>query len=249
LRVHAAARTLTVILGCIGIAWGLFTFPIFKRSAHVEDLAWRIIRGNKFAQQQLVEEVPTLNAIENQHYCEARALRSDAVIRLRIAENSLAEADVAHIDGNMTAARAVIRESLSCSPTDAYLWLSLLWVNAMSEGFKPSDLALLRMSYKEGPNEGWIMITRNHLALAIYQSLPPDLSDRTLTEFTKLLQPEFVNAAVDNFVGPGWPVHQLLLERIKDTPESERRAFAYLLGERGYDIIVPGIERPKPPRH
>jgi hypothetical protein len=221
----------------------LTTFPAFKRAANIDDMAAHIIRGYAFRSQQLQDQVVILDAIESESRCDARALRSDAIIRLRIAEVSLADADLAHLDGNMTALRAAIGKSLSCSPTDSYLWLSLFWVNAMSEGFKPSDLALLRMSYREGPNEGWIMTTRNHLALAIYPSLPPDLADRALTEFAELLQPQFVVAAVDNFVGPGWPIRSLLLERIKNTPESARRTFAQILDARGYDIEVPGIVR------
>jgi hypothetical protein len=243
LKVHAATRTLTIFLGCIGVAWGLTTFPIFKRNADIDDVASRIIRRFVFRPQSLVDQVPTLEAIENEPYCEPRALRSDAVIRLRIAENALTNADVDRLDANMTAARAAIRKSLSCSPTDSYLWLSLFWVNAISEGFRPSDFALLRKSYEEGPNEGWIMVTRNHLALADFPSLPPDLADRALTEFSELLQPEFVDAAADNFVGPGWPIHALLLDRIKNAPESERSTFARMLEAKGYDVEVPGIAR------
>jgi hypothetical protein len=231
------------------IAWGAVTLPVFSRSVEINDLAARIIRGYVFQPQTLRAEIATLQAIENATYCEARGLRSDVIIRLRIAENSLAGVDIPRLDEHMTELHAAITKALSCSPTDAYLWLSLFWVNSTSEGFKTSDLALLGMSYKEAPNEGWIMVMRNYLALAIYPALPPDMADRTLTEFAELLRPVYVPAAVNNFVGPGWPIRDLLLERIKDTPESQRMIFAQMLETKGYDVEVPGIVRKKQPGH
>jgi hypothetical protein len=236
-----ARRILIVALGCTGVAWGGLTFPALKRDSDINDLASRIIRGETFRPQQLLDQVVTIEAVEKAPYCDAQALRSGAIIRIRIAENSLGNADVAHIDENMTAARNLITKALTCSPTDSYLWLSMFWLNSMSEGFKPNDLGLLKMSYQQGPNEGWVMITRNHLALAIFASLPPDLANLALKEFSKLLQPEFVGTAIDNFVGPGWSIRDLLLDQIKDAPESERRAFAEVLKAKGYDIHVPGI--------
>jgi hypothetical protein len=224
-------------------------FPVFKRSSGVDNIGVRISREYPFTVQQLESQLPTLAAIENASFCEPRALRSDVIIRLRIAELSLSNGDVANVDANLAAARDVSKQALSCSPTDAYLWLSLYWLNALTEGSKPSDLELLRMSYREGPNEGWLMAKRNHLALAIFPSLPPDLANRALTEFAELLQPEFVSAAADNFAGLGSSVREALLERIKDAPQSERYTFAQRLADRGVEVAVPGIVLPKRAGH
>jgi hypothetical protein len=242
-------RVLTIILGCIGVAWGAAAFPIFKRSVGINDVSAHILAEYPYKAQQLADQLPVLDAVENAPFCDPRALRSDAIIRLRIAEISFADGDVAHLDVNLTAAREVIKKALSCGPTDAYLWLSLYWLDVLAEGAKPGDLELLRMSYRQGPNEGWVMVKRNHLALVIFPSLPPDLADAALTEFVELLQPEFVSSAADIFVGPGWPIRDKLLERIKDAPESQRYTFAQRLADRNVDVAVPGIVLPKPVGH
>jgi hypothetical protein len=243
LNAHVTARILLVVFGCTGALWGLATFPTFKRNADIDDLAAYVIRGFAYRPQLLQDKVPVLDAIENDRYCQARALRSDVIIRMRILELALNNADIAHLDGDLAATRSAIRKSLSCSPADAYAWLSLFWLNSISIGFKPDDLALLRMSYQEGPNEGWVMVKRNRFALAIFPYLPPELAELALSEFAKSLQPEFVLSAVDNFVGPGWPIRATLLARIKDTPKPQIEAFARILQSRGYEVDVPGIER------
>lgn len=249
MRINVAARIVVLLFGCAGVAWGAMTFPTFKRGAGLDDVAARIIRGYAYRPQTLRGEIPTLVAVEAAPDCEAKALRSDVVIRLRIAENALADADLAHLDGDIAELRAAIGKALSCSPSDSYLWLSLFRVKSISQGFKTSDLALLRMSYEEAPREGWIMGIRNHMALVIFPVLPPDLAEDALSEFTALLQPEYVATAVDNFVGPGWPIRDVLLERLKTVPEAERSVFARQVAEKGYVVDVPGIARPKPPGH
>jgi hypothetical protein len=247
LSANILARLLTIILGCAGVVWGAVMVPGLWRDSQINDLASRLILGAAFPPQQLADQIPRLDAIETDPICHARALHSDSIVRLRILEDSLNVDDFAHLDRNIAAAGSAITKSLSCNPTDSYLWLSLFWINSLSRGFRPDDLALLRMSYDTGPNEGWIMVKRNRLALAIFPSLPPDLAQRTLAEFAELLQPEFVGHAADIFIGPGWPIRAQLLDRIKGAPDFERRAFARILEEKGYRVDVPGIEHRKLP--
>jgi hypothetical protein len=244
LRIQVAVRALTVILGCIGIAWSAWTFAIFKRDMAINSVAKRIIDGYPFTGDQLEAYLPALAAVESAPFCDPRALRSDAIIRLRIAELSLGNGDTVHVDEKLRAAREAINAALACGPTDGYLWLSLFWANAITQGTKPSDIALLRMSYTQAPREGWLMAKRNHLALVIYPALPDDLQQLAISEFRALLQPEFVNAAVDNLLGPGWSMRDVLLKATADVPQSERYVFAQRLRERGVDVAVPGINLP-----
>jgi hypothetical protein len=237
------------MLGCAGVGWGLLTFPIFARNGQIEPIAEKILRGDAFQPQRLSEQLGALRSVESQSYCYAPAARNTAIISLRIAETSLTNPAIGHIDENIAAATAAVKSSLSCDPVDSYLWLSLFWLKAVGSGTQPKDLDLLRMSYAQGPNEGWVMTKRNHLALAMFSSLPPDLAEQALAEFAKMLKPEFVAVAADNFVGPGWPIHDKLLDRIRDLPESARRDFAETLAIKGYQIDVPGIDLAKRPFH
>lgn len=242
-------RSFTVGLGLAGLAWGLLTLPASWNSAALEDVATRIVRGQQFRLEALLEFTPALEAIEHQDRCDASNARSAAIVRLRIAEATLGAADGPNIDSRFAAARASIVNSLKCSPVDSFLWFGLFWIEATTNGFRPESLELLRMSYRQGPDEGWIMEKRSRLALAIYRSLPPDLAERAVNEFVKLLQPPFTVTAADIFVGSGWHIRDILLPRLASAPQAERQLFANLLYGRNLDVAVPGIVRDDRPYH
>jgi hypothetical protein len=246
-KLRLAVRAFTVAFGCLGVAWGVATFSGFWRDSRLEPVATRIIKGESFRPEALLAFEPNIAQVESESPCRPAALRNAAIVQLRIAEDALDTADARHIDQFLAALQSATRTALECSPTDAFLWFVLFWVDVTRNGFHTQDVALLRMSYLQGPNEGWVMERRNRFAIAMYGYLPADLNERALNEFAKLLQPQFVVGAVNIFVGPGWPIHDLLLERIKDRPESERRLFAQILKERGYDVTVPGIAHPDHP--
>ena len=90
--------------------------------------------------------------------------------------------------------RNAIRESLSCSPADPFLWLALYWLDGTQHGYRPEDLKYLELSYQLGPNEGWIALRRNSVAFATFQQLPPELAEFAINEFVGLLKARFYEA-------------------------------------------------------
>jgi hypothetical protein len=241
-----AVRGFSLALGAAGILWGAYWLPLFRQAAPLEDIASRITQGQLFRLERLLELTPELDAIEQQNRCRPASLRSSAIVRLQIAELSAAEPDGAAIDKRYAELRQAIRKALQCNPSDSFLWLGLYWLEVTTNGFNPRYFELLRMSYRQAPNEGWIMEKRNHLALAVYRVLPADLAELALAEFTKLLQPEYSNSAARIFAGPGWPIRDILLARIANVPESRKRMFAQILQSRGVDVEVPGIPVKRP---
>jgi hypothetical protein len=245
----AALRIGAILVGCAAIGWGAIMLPFFWRSSVLEETARRILRGEIFEPQALLAQLDELPGVADGDDCRPSALRSVAIIRFRLAEAALEGGAGLNVDDSLTAFRRATEKSLSCSPADSFLWLGLFWAKVNTEGFKPEDLALLRMSYAQGPNEGWIMRKRNRLALALYPVLPPDLAERALDEFVLLVQPAFVPDAVDIFTGPGWPIRELLLARMAKAAENDRQYFSDILYSRGYNIAVPGITRKQQPWH
>jgi hypothetical protein len=246
LSVTWAVRGFTLALGAAGVLWGLWWLPQFQQAAPVEDVASRVVQGHAFRLERLHELVPDLDAIERQERCRSASIRSSAIIRLRIAEVTAAQPDGAEIDKRYAEARSAIRKALECNPGDSFLWLSLYWLEVTTNGFRSQHLELLRMSYRQGPNEGWIMEKRSQLALAAYRALPADLAELALAEFTKLLQPEYCNSAVRIFAGAGWPIRDVLLARIANVPDAWRRMFAQILQSRGIEVEVPGVVSRRP---
>jgi hypothetical protein len=241
------ARALLVGLGCLSALWGLAALAQIWRDDDVEHIARRVVMGDPYRLEGLLEKVPVLDTIEAASTCHPKTLLSDSMIRLRIVESTFEGGDGPHVDERMEAMQRAVVRSLACSPNDSFLWLALYWAHTVSNGFASDDLRLLRMSYELGPNEGWIVIKRNRLALAVFPQLSPDLAELALTEFGKLFESRLLPIAADIFTGPGWPIRDRLLARIADKPQADRQDFSNILRSRGFEIAVPGVTQKERP--
>jgi len=243
-----AARVLLIVLGCAALAWGASVLPGFWRQASMERTAARIVAGDPFKPGVLVDLAPVLEATEKSAYCRPSALRSAAIVRLRLAEQAVASGDRQLVDAQMTSAHDSIRNALSCSPADPFLWLALFGVESTQRGFSAEQLEYIRMSYRLGPHEGWVALRRNHISFALFEQLPSNLAEAAIGEFVALLEAGLYRQAVEIFTGPAWPVRDLILPRLKDVAQRDRRRFADALHGRGYDVAVPGVDRSAQPR-
>jgi hypothetical protein len=139
----------------------------------------------------------------------------------------------------------MIRKSLASAPADPFLWTVLFWLENTQKGFKRDRLEYLQMSYLLGPNEGWIGVKRSRFAFALFRSLPPDLAEKTVREFARLVGSNYHSQAADILGGPGWPIRSILLAGLKDVDEESLQVFSKTLYRRGYNLQVPGVDRPE----
>lgn len=239
-------RSMIAIFGCMAVGWGIVEFPAFWRDSPIQRIARQIISGEQFKIETLIGQEPTLLEVENSTYCRPAAIRSAAVIRLRIAEQEIAAGGQAATNEQASALRRSIRVALSCSPADPFLWVVLFSVEAARVGVKPESLEYLRNSYRLGPNEGWIAWKRNPIAFSIFQQLPADLREMAIREFVGLVESDFIDEAVDILTGPAWQVRDLILLRLAAVSQRRRLELAKALYRRGYDIPIPGVDRSTP---
>ena len=162
------ARAFVILLGLAGVAWGVANLSASWRQTGIEQIASEILDHQTFKPEALVPFIPTLAEIEQSPYCQPKLIRSAAIIRLRLAEEAIASAERDVIDERLDALENGIRSALSCEPADAFLWMVLAWADNLREGPKPEQLTFLRLSYRLGPNEGWIAVRRNRLLLAMF---------------------------------------------------------------------------------
>jgi hypothetical protein len=243
------ARIALIMLGCIAVMWGSAVLPAFWRQSPLERISEHIIAGETYKSDALLGLIPNAELAEGAIHCRPAAVRSAAIIRTRFAEDALSsgQEDALSsgqqdpIDKQLNLLRTAIRNSLSCVPTDAFLWLVLFWVDSTAGGLEDQSLEYLRMSYRLGPNEGWIALKRNRMAFTIYERLPPDLAESAIVEFIGLLEMGLYQEAVDILTGPAWDLRELLLTRLTDAPFRHRLDFAKFLSDGGYDVQVPGL--------
>jgi hypothetical protein len=249
-RYIVLTRIFVAGLGCAAVIWGLATLPIFWRQASMEYVAHKIISGEPYKIDVLMRQIPVMDAVENSTNCRPIALWSAAIVRLRMVEE--AGRNNAGKPGDPQQIKLLdnwIRRSLSCSPAEPFLWLALYWAERAQNGFKLEHYKYLKMSYQLGPNEGWIILKRNPIALADFDRLPADLAAHATNEFVALLNNELYQQAVENFSRSEWWVQDAILPHLAPLPQRVRETFARAVYDRGLDVSIPGVKTPnsKPP--
>ena len=235
-------RSFFVIFGCFAVWWGIVGFAAFWQDSPIKQIATQIIAGDPFKVETLAQQLPALDNIKKSAYCGPAALRSAAIIQLRIFEIAASTNDPQDLDERQKSLVNVIRSSLSCAPADSFLWLALYSVEVNKNGIKPDYLKYLRMSYQLGPHEGWIVAKRNPLAFAAFQQLPPDLREDAVNEwFAMVHESSFSGQAAEILIGPAWPVREEILSKLPRLADADRRRLADELHGRGYDLDVPGV--------
>jgi hypothetical protein len=238
------ARLFMLAVGVAAIAWTIAVMPKFRASAPIAEVAARIIAGETYKPDVLQALVAGLDR------SGAPALRSSvlskvAIIRLRQAENAIANDDRQLVDARFMALSRAIDEALMNAPYDPFLWLVLFSLDNTRSSFSPAHMRYLQMSYALGPNEGWIAVKRSRIALGIFSALPPDVAEAAISEFVGLVRSHFSREAADIAAGPARPIRALLFARLREIKEADRRAFAKLLDDRDLDDIpVPGVAPP-----
>jgi len=231
-------RVLISAFAVCAIGWVVSVLPFFLSEMAIARTADRVMLGDVFS-------LSALDAIsQNGGAGTAERLRSStlaklAIIELRIAELSVSKMGMEGADGALSVARQSIINALRESPSESFLWLSLVWLDADQS----NQLRYLRQSYKYGPHEGWIAVRRIWFALKLFDRLPADLADCATAEFVDLIRSHQYSDAAEIIAGPGWPIRQLLLSKTKDVDDVDRNVFAKVLRSKGLDeLVVPDTE-------
>jgi hypothetical protein len=231
--IRLSLRASTMLIGLIGIAWGVSQFSTLRQESTIKKIADRILVGQVYKYDILLKQASIVAATENPKPCRPLTVRSAAVARLRLAEISdNAALGPAQVRTNL--AVDAIRHSLACSPADPFFWLALY-------ALEPSaPLTYLTASYRLGPNEGWIALKRNPVAFANFDELSDDLRRIVVQEFVRIVEMDTIDDAVKIFVGPAWDNRELILSQMDQVPLPQRQKFQAALASAGYDVLVPG---------
>jgi len=225
-------RASAMLVGLVGIVWGVSEFPALRQESTIKKIADRILVGDVYKYEILLKQASLVDPAQRPELCRPLTVRSWAVIRLRLAEISDNAVGPAPVRTNL--AVDAIRQSLACSPADPFFWLALY-------ALEPSaPLNYLTASYRLGPNEGWIALKRNPVAFANFDELPDDLRRIVVREFVRIVEMDTIDDAAKIFVGPAWDQRELILSQMDQVPLRQRQRFQAALTSAGYDVLVPG---------
>jgi hypothetical protein len=242
-------RGFIAIFGICAIGWAIDIIQIYRAEASLADTAQGILSGDKFSSAQLNAMKRQLGAAPSRPR-QASALSGAAIIRLLLIQDELKAGNRQPADSlGMADLQTAVSAALAQSPTNSFMWLTDFWLTRLRSDTGDTDLNLLRMSYWSGPNEAWIAVRRNPLALSVFASLPGDLAEQALLEFTRLVRSGLYADASNILAGPGWTIHEQLLSRLAEVDEADRRGLARALRSKDLEgVTVPGVgEKPTRP--
>jgi hypothetical protein len=242
-RSYFVLRVGLAALGCAAIVWGSFFFVISWPQATVERAAARIIDAETYRLSDLKHLRSMAMEMQDTGPCRPLIARSAAIIQLRLAEIETAQPQPGEPEKELEQARAQIARSLACSPADPFLLMSLFWLNTLQFGFNSADLDLLRLSYRLGPNEGWVGLRRFSLALAVIKQLPPELVRAMVDDFVNLVGAAIYPQMVDRFIPADLATRKMLLSALDRLSDFHRRNFAAYMKSSG--IETPAFEGEK----
>ena len=240
---NAVRRGLVAIFGICAIAWAVDVLLIYRAEASLEGTAQSILSGERFNPAQLSVLKRQLDAAPAR-LVQASSLSGAAIIRLQLLEDELSAGKGPPSASDIADLQTSVSSALAQSPMDSFMWLTDFWLTRLRGEPIDRNLNLLSMSYWSGPNEGWIAVKRNPLALGAFSSLPGDLAEQAQAEFVGLVRSGLYEDASRIMAGPGWGIHEQLLSRLVQVPEGDRRGFARAMASKDVgEVTVPGLEK------
>jgi hypothetical protein len=242
------ARLACWVLGIGAVAWGSWLAPSFREDSLLHHIASEYLLGRGLSTQIPLGETPSTTSIAQSSFCNPVKLRDAVVIRLAVINEGRSRPARAGLDTDYTALGETARRSLSCAPFDSFSWLTLFWLDYAKRGIDTQNLGYLRLSYAWGRNEGWLAVWRNRLAIKAFAQLPPDLASEALSEFVRLVDAGYLPTELaESFASAAPAVQARLIDHLKFAKSFQRNVFAQTLYDRGFDVTIPGVEKPTRP--
>jgi hypothetical protein len=242
------ARTFACLLGLMGVAWGYHFLPLFVQQTPPTRVATKLLQGSTFSDQVLLREANEVKAGEQSSFCDPTALRTMVILRLGILRDAITAADRKLIDAAYAPLDDAARTALTCEPADSFAWLVLFWLDAAKNRLQPNNLKYLKMSYALAPNDEWIALWRNRLAIAVFTQLPGNLADDAINEFVGLVNTgRLYQETATTFTSAAPAAQKRIVMQLKSAGLIQRQGFARALYDKGVDVDIPGVAKPTRP--
>lgn len=238
----AFLRALLLLFGLAGIFWSRNALPSFWLTTPARDIIGRIIADERFKPGLLAESLARMKNAPQPAIRQPELTQGEAVLALRTAEEAMQRRSSAEVDYEVEMAEDLVRASLSVTPSDSFLWLMLYSMETRRSGFDSANTIYLDQSYAVGPNEGWIAVRRNRLSLAVLSQLRASTQRTAVSEFSAMVDSDFIEEAVVNLMTVGWVHRDRLIKSLEGTDLASRRMLAKRLSVDVPNLRIPGAE-------
>ncbi|MDT4743665.1 hypothetical protein [Bradyrhizobium sp. WYCCWR 12699] len=227
--------------------WSAAALASFRATAPARDITARIIADERFRPGALADMQTKMSATSTLLIIQPEFALARALVAVSLAEQTALRMTSGEADREIGIAEAAVKSSLSLNPTDSFLWLMLYSLKTTRSGFGPDNVKYLDQSYLAAPLDGWIVLRRSRLALAIFPLLSAVVQSEVVSEFAALVDSGFFDEAAFILTNVGWNQREILLQSLQPLDPLPREAFAKRLEQNGAKVRVPGVVNPERP--
>jgi hypothetical protein len=219
-----ALRCLAIVIGCAGLAWGIFNLQRGDAADDFRELESSLLRFETFSQSTATAALASAAAWDLDP-CDNHAQRALLLMEIPLADVALRTGAAHDYDDHVRSLESRARRTLSCTPRDSFVWLVLFGLEIGHGVLNQHTFDLLAMSYETSPNEAWIATRRVMFAVPVVLSAPEPMQRRILDEFETLVRHGFVDMPARSYLRTSGATRALLQSRIDRLDISSRKAF------------------------
>lgn len=219
-----SARFLTLAFAVSGLVWGMSTLPRSEASDDLRDTGNQLLRSETFAPKALARTLES-PAFRNLSDCDTPAQTTLLLIEARVSEAALRLGAVADFDQHSRSIESRSSRMLACAPRQSFVWLMKFTQAILRGQLDDRAFDLLAMSYEISPNEAWISIRRNNVAVPLLLVFPEHLREEALLDFQRLVRGYFQEEAARLYLGASPQIRLLIQASIDKLEPYRQKAF------------------------
>jgi hypothetical protein len=218
-------RALTLAVAGLGLAWGILTLPQSEAADDLRYIESRLLRFETFSPSTVAQTLDS-PVSRNLSACDTHSQRAMLLMELPLAEAALRAGSATEFDRHIRSLETRSRRILSCTPRESFVWLLAFDLEVLHGQLKDHSFDLLAMSYETSPNEAWISIRRNTVAMPLVLDAPEMVRRKVLSEFQQLARNGFAVDAARSYLAAPQPIRSLLQTRIEQLAPPLQKAFS-----------------------
>lgn len=241
-KLSARLTGLVIAIGAVIWLWNSVGIRRLDSGFFLRPVATRMMAGEPFDPDVVVAMDADMSVVLSDRLCDYQALQDLAIVRSALAEIAFQGDDADLADKRLAAAEQAAKASIACSPGSPRAWTILAWIEHIRHEDTPLLRTYLRKSFRSGPYEGWALVRRLEILLALYPKL--DASEMAdLKQSVNWLAIKGMAEYIGEQYVSAKPESRVALRNIlADTPERAQKRAAEVIRNGGEDIDLPAVE-------
>jgi hypothetical protein len=220
-----ALRSLTAVVGCLGLAWGVSNMVRGEAADDFRDIETRLLQFEAFG-QATESRVLASDAAQDVSACDNHAQHALLLMEIPLTDAALRSGALDALDQHTRSIEARAKQALTCTPRDSLVWLVLFGLKTAHGVLDEHSFELLAMSFQTAPNEAWVAVRRVLLAVPVLRSAPAPMQERILAEFQNLIAHGYIDMPARAYQNASEAVRADLQARVALLDPSRQQSFA-----------------------